>query len=108
MRAVYLAPAAAVLVALGALAGVAELGHPGGADATRVAAATRPVAVTSAERACPPALGGGSGTVALIAGASGPASAASGQLQLTSLPPAGVSLRAASPITAQDRGVLSV
>ncbi len=108
MRAVYLAPAAAALVALGALAGVAELGHPGAADATRAAAATRPVAVTSAERACPPALGGGSGTVALIAGATGPASAASGQLQLTSLPPAGVSLRAASPIRRQDRGVLSV
>ena len=108
MRALYLAPAAAVLVALGALAGVAQLGHPGAAGTERAAAATRQVAVTSAERACPPALGGGSGTVALIAGASGPAGAASGQLQLTSLPPAGASLRAASPIRQQDRGVLSV
>src|SRR5580704_13260641 len=104
MRAVYLAPAAAVLVALGALAGVAQLGHPSAAGPTRTAAVTRQVAVTSAQRACPPALGGGSGTVALIAGASGPASAASGQLQLTSLPPMGAALRAASPIRRQDRG----
>jgi hypothetical protein len=108
MRAVYLAPAAAVLVALGALAGVAQLGHPSAAGPTRTAAVTRQVAVTSAQRACPPALGGGSGTVALIAGASGPASAASGQLQLTSLPPMGAALRAASPIRRQDRGQLSV
>jgi hypothetical protein len=123
MRAVSLAPAAVVVVALAALAGVAELGHPGAAGTARAGGVTRQVTVTSAQRACPPALGGGSGTVALIAGAPGPASPGSaspgsaspgsastggGQLQLTSLPPTGVSLRAASPIRRQDSGVLSV
>ena len=111
MRAIYLAPAAAVLVVLAVLAAIAQLGHPGAASAAHTSSVTRQVAVTSAQRACPPALDGGSGTVALIAGAaSAPASAGTttGQLQLTSLPPAGVSLHASSPITQQDAGVLSL
>lgn len=119
MRAIYLAPAAAALVALGAIAGVAQLEHPAAASAARATGATRQVAVTSAERACPPALGSGSSTVALIAGPNGSGSTASsqgtgstastaGQLQLTSLAPAGVALRAASPIRAQDPNVLSL
>src|SRR5438552_17843895 len=76
MRAVHLVPVAAVLVALGAIGGVAQLGHP--ATAQRPAtlgpasspAAVRQVPVTSAARACPPAPGGGAAPVALLAGGS--------------------------------------
>src|SRR5437762_10381435 len=76
MRAVHLVPVAAVLVALGAIGGVAQLGHT--ATAQRPAtlgpasspAATRQVPVTSAARACPPAPGGGAAPVALLAGGS--------------------------------------
>ena len=116
MRAIYLAPAAAVLVALAVLAAIAQLGHPSAASQTHTSSVTRQVAVTSAQRACPPALDGGSGTVALIASAASTSTAstttstgtAGGQLQLTSLPPVGVSLHASSPITQQDAGVLSL
>jgi hypothetical protein len=67
---------------------------------------TRQVTVTAAARACPPTLGGGTGTVALIAGLSG--SGGSGQAELASLPPAGVQLQPVSAITAKAPGVLSL
>jgi hypothetical protein len=126
MRAIHLVPAAVVLVALGAIGGVAQLGHP--AAALRPAtlgpgsspAAIRQVPVTSAARACPPAPGGGPAPVAVLAGASGAsastgASSASsgqrGQVELTALPPAGLAVRAgkgAGPLRAQTPGALSL
>jgi hypothetical protein len=118
MRLAYLVPAGAVLVALGVIAGAAQLVHPAAPGPDSAAAVTRQVAVTSAARACPPALGNGSGPVALIAGAAGaPAAAGSatagqggqgGQVELTALPPAGVPLRATGPVRAQSLGVLSL
>ena len=118
MRLVHLVPAAAVLAALGGIAGAAQLTHPAAPRPDSAAAVTRQVAVTSAVRACPPALGNGSGPVALIAGAAtatgaaGPATTGqtgqTGQVELTALPPAGVPLRAAGPIGAQSPGVLSL
>ena len=109
-------PAGAVLVALGVIAGAAQLAHPAAPGPDSAAAVTRQVAVTSAARACPPAQGNGSGPVALIAGAArraaGPATAADGarpgQVELTALPPAGVPLRATGPVRAQSPGVLSL
>ena len=69
MRAIHLLPAALVLVALGAIGGVAQLGHPAAAPApASTPAVTRQVPVTSAARACPPAPGGGAAPVALLAG----------------------------------------
>ena len=125
MRAVRLVPAAAVLVALGAIGGVAQLGHP--ATAQRPAtlgpasspAATRQVPVTSAARACPPAPGGGAAPVALLAGGSSAGGSSAGgsstaghgptdQVELTALPPAGLAVRAASPVRAQSPGALSL
>ncbi len=114
MRLVHLVPVGAVLVALGVIAGAAQLVRPA-APGPDSAAATRQVAVTSAARACPPAQGNGSGPVALIAGAAGAASAAGpatvgigGQVELTALPPAGVPLRATGPVRTQGPGVLSL
>src|ERR1035438_6371591 len=106
MRPVHLVPAGVVLLVLAAIGGVAQLDHPA-ASASPAATTTRQLAVTSVARACPPALGGGSGTVALIAGPAGsakpaastsaaaPASAAPGQAELTPLPPAGLQPRPA-------------
>ncbi len=121
MRAIHLVPAAAVLMALGAIGGAAQLAHPVAAGPGSAATASRQATVTSVTRACPPALGGGSGTVALMAGAANPAgpanpagatgadeSTAPGQVQLTSLPPAAPSLRAISPLRQQNRGVPSL
>src|SRR5690348_12582969 len=124
MRAVHLVPAAAVLVALGAIGGVAQLGHP--ATAQRPAtlgpasspAAFRQVPVTSAARACPPAPGGGAAPVALLAGASSAGASSAGssaaghaptdQVELTALPPVGLPVRAAGPVRAQSPGALAL
>ena len=114
MRAVHLVPAAAVLVALGAIGGVAQLGHPATAQHPATLgpatlgpasspAATRQVPVTSAARACPPAPGGGAAPVALLAGgsiAAGSSTAGHGptnQVELTALPPVGLPVRADGP-----------
>src|SRR5947209_5416640 len=125
MRAVHLVPVAAVLVALGAIGGVAQLGHP--ATAQRPAtlgpasspAATRQVPVTSAARACPPAPGGGAAPVALLAGGSSAGGSSAGgsstaghgptdQVELTALPPVGLPVRAAGPVRAQSPGALAL
>ena len=78
MRAVHLVPAGVVLVALGAIGGVAQLGHPAAAPGTPASspAAIRQVPVTAAARACPPAPGGAAAPVALLAGGA----AATGQV----------------------------
>jgi len=100
-------PAGVVLAALGVIAGVGQLAHPAAPGTNSAAAVTRQVAVTSATRACPPALGSGSGPVALIGGATGAkASVDPGQVELTALPPAGVPLRATSPLRQQGPGGL--
>jgi hypothetical protein len=125
MRAVHLLPVAAVLVALGAIGGVAQLGHP--ATAQRPAtlgpasspAATRQVPVTSAARACPPAPGGSAAPVALLAGGSGAGGSSTAgsstaghgptdQVELTALPPVGLPVRAAGPVRAQSPGALAL
>src|SRR6266566_8239267 len=128
MRAVHLVPAAAVLVALGAIGGVAQLGHPATAQRPATlgpassAAAIRQVPVTSAARACPPVPGGGAAPVALLAGGSGaggssPAGSNTaghgptgqrGQVELTALPPVGLPVRAAGPVRAQSPGALAL
>ena len=117
MRLVHLVPAGAVLVALGVIAGAAQLVRPA-APGPDSAAVARQVAVTSAVRACPPAQGNDSGPVALITdaagatdtagatSAAGPATA--GQVALTALPPAGVPLRVPGPVRAPGPGVLSL
>ena len=110
MRAIHLLPAALVLVALGAIGGVAQLGHPAAAPApASTPAVTRQVPVTSAARACPPAPDGGATSVALLAG--GPNASGTGhrgQVELTALPPAGLQVRATGPVRAQSPGVLSL
>src|SRR6266571_726380 len=115
MRVVRLLPAGVILVALGAIGGVAQLGHPAAPGPGSPSAAARQVAVTSAARACPPALGGGSAPVALLAGPAVPAAAAGashpgarGQVELTALPPAGLPLHPAGPVLAQSPGVFSL
>ena len=121
MRLVQLVPAGAVLVALGVIAGAAQMAHPAALGPDSAAAVTRHVAVTSAARACPPAPGNGSGPVALIAGAAGATAAAGsatagqggqggqgGQVELTALPPVGAPLRANGPVRAQSLGLLSL
>jgi len=115
MRAIHLLPAALVLVALGAIGGVAQLGHPAAAPApASTPAVTRQVPVTSAARACPPAPGGGAAPVALLAGGASAAGTSAGgqgqrgQVELTALPPAGLSVRATGPVRAQSPGVLSL
>ena len=111
MRALALVPAAAVLVALGAIGGVAQWSRPA-APGQGPVASDRPVAVTAATRACPPALGTGSGRVALIGAAASatPAgkAAKAGQAELTPLLPAGVQLRTVAPISQAGPGVLSL
>jgi hypothetical protein len=110
MRPVHLVPAGVVLLALGAIAGAAQLARPASAGSSHAVMSARQVAVTSAARACPPVSDGGAGQVALIAvsptdASSGPAS---GQAELIPLPLAGASLRAVSPITRTAPGALSV
>jgi hypothetical protein len=104
MRAIHLVPAGVVLLALGAIGAAASLDRP--TASPNPAAVTRQATVIAAARACPPTLGGGSGTVVLIAGPAG--SGGSGQAELASLPPAGVQLQPAGPITAKGPGVLSL
>src|SRR6266516_3133258 len=112
MRAVHLVPAAAVLVALGAIGGVAQLGHSAATPHPASSpAAIRQVPVTAAARACPPAPGGGAAPVALLASASSVGHAQRGQsdqVELTALPPVGLAVRAASPVRAQSPGALSL
>lgn len=107
MRAVHLVPAGVILVALGVIGGAAHLDRPALPGSGPAAAVPRQVAVTSAARACPPAQGTGSSPVALIAGAvraAGPA--ATGQVELTALPPAGLPVRASGPVRAPGPGAL--
>src|SRR4249919_1116209 len=112
MRAVRLVPAGVVLVALGAIGGVAQLGHPAAAQRpgtpSQVSspAAIRQVPVTAAARACPPAPGGAAAPVALLAGGAG--TTGKGQVELTALPPAGVPVHAAAAVRAQSPGALSL
>src|SRR5438067_10677412 len=117
MRAIHLVPAAVVLVALGAIGGVAQLGHPAAAQRPATLgpvsspAAIRQVPVTSAARACPPAPGGAAAPVALLAGgaaAGGAGATGQGQVELTALPPTGVPVHAAAAVRAQSPGALSV
>ena len=118
MRPVQLVPAAVVLLALGAVASVAQFTTPA-APGPGHATAPRQVAVSSAVRACPPVPGGGAGKVAFIAappsspGSTGtPGSAAGsggpGQAELTPLPLAGAQLQALSPISQTQAGLLSI
>ena len=109
MRLAAAIPAGVVLLALGAIGAAAQLDQPGSSP-NAAATAVRQVAVTSAARACPPALGGGQGTIASIA-APTPAlagAAGSGQAELTSLPLAGVALRPVVPVSDTSPGVLSL
>lgn len=113
MKAIRLVPAGAVLVALAAIGGVAQLDHPAAPRPAASATVTRQVAVTSAARACPPAPGGGSAPVTLLGGRAGvtgtPGQGSQGDhIELTALPPAGQTLRPASPVRAQSPGVLSL
>ena len=109
MRPVHLVPAGVVLLALGAIAAVAQLTSPAAPGPGQASMVPRQVAVTSAVRACPPVPGGGPGQVAFIAGppAASP-SGASGQAALAPVPLAGAALRALSPISAAGPGALSV
>jgi len=112
MRAVHLVPAGVVLVALGAIGGAAQLGHPAATPRpVSSPAAIRQVPVTAAARACPPAPGGAAAPVALLAGgaaAGGTGATGQGQVELTALPPAGVPVHAAAAVRAQSPGALSV
>src|SRR6266480_3487246 len=125
MRAVHLVPAGVVLVALGAIGGVAQLGHPAASPHPASSpAAIRQVPVTSAARACPPAPGGGAAPVALLAGGSSAGGSSAGgssaggsstaghgptdQVELTALPPVGLPVRAAGPVRAQSPGALAL
>ncbi len=115
MRPVPALPAAVVLLALCVVAAVALLVKPTAPSANQVTTASRQVPVTSAVRACPPAQGGGSGEVALIAGSPrsqgspSPESAPGhGEVELAPLPLAGAQLRTVSPIGQADPGVLSL
>jgi hypothetical protein len=115
MRPAHFVPAGVILLALCVIAGVAQLARPAPASTSQVNAASRQAVVGSAVRACPPAQGGGSAKVALIAGAPAPPGSSSpvpgagaGQVELAPLPLAGVQLRAVSPISQADPGVLSL
>jgi Family of unknown function (DUF5719) len=111
MRPVHLVPAGVVLLALGAIGGAAQFDRPAPAPPSRAVMLPRQTAVTSAARACPPVQGGGSGTVAFVAGppsSSSGSAEGSGQTELAPLPLAGVQLRAASPISQVAPGVLQM
>jgi hypothetical protein len=108
-------PAAVVLLALGVIAGIAQLARPAATSTSQVSPASRPEAVTSAVRACPPAQGGGSARVALIAGGPGPSGSPSsasavgpGQVELAPLPLVGVQVRTVNPISQDDPGALAL
>ncbi|MGH3188783.1 MAG: DUF5719 family protein [Streptosporangiaceae bacterium] len=108
MRALHLVPAAAVLVALGAIGGAAQWSRAAAPGPSPVTSG-RPIAVTTATLACPPALGTGSGRVAFIgAAAAVTAAGRAGQAELTPLPPAGVQLRTVAPISQASPGVLAL
>jgi hypothetical protein len=112
MRLVHLIPAGAVLLAVGAIGAAAQLNHPA-ASTSPASTLPRQVAVTSAARACPPALGGGSGTIAAVAGLTGSGSgtvpkAPAGQAELSSLLPSGLQLKTVSPISETSPGSLSL
>ena len=106
MRPIHLVPAGVVLLALGAIAGVAQSASPAAPGPGQAAAAPQQVAVTSAARACPPVQGGGSGQVAFIAGS--PGDSGSGQAELAPLPLAGAQLRILNPISQTEPGLLSM
>jgi hypothetical protein len=107
MKAVQLIPAGAVLVALAVLGGAAQLDHPAAPKAAATVA--QQVAVTSAARACPPAPGSGAAPVALLGGRAGAGTPGPGDhVDLTALPPAGLTLKGASPVRARSPGVVSV
>ncbi len=110
MRPIHLVPAGVVLLALGAIAGVAQSASPAAPAPGQAAAAPRQVAVTSAARACPPVQGGGSGQVAFIAGspAASSSGSGSGQAELAPLPLAGAQLRILNPISQTEPGLLSM
>jgi hypothetical protein len=112
MRAAHLVPAGVVLVALGAIGGVAQLGHPAASShPVSSPAAIRQVPVTAAARACPPAPGGAAAPVALLAGGAttrGAGATSKGQVELTALPPTGVPVHAAAAVRTQSPGALSV
>jgi hypothetical protein len=111
MRPVQVLPAGAVLLALCVIGGVAQLARPAATSTNQVSAPSRQATVTSAVRACPPAQGGGSSNVALIAGPGSPSSApapGSGQVELAPLPLAGVQLHTVSPIIQAGPGALSL
>jgi hypothetical protein len=114
MKPAHLVPVGMVLLALCVIAGVAQLVKPAATSTSQVSAAPRPVAVNSAVRACPPAQGAGSANVALIAGtpastgSPSPAAATPGQVELASLPLAGVQLHPVSPITQANPDALSL
>jgi Family of unknown function (DUF5719) len=108
MRPVRLVPAGVVLLALGAIAGAAQFTTPAAPVPSRTAMAPQHVAVTSAARACPPVSGGGSGTVAFIAGSPTALPSGPGQAELAPLPLAGTVLRTPNLIAAAGPGTLSM
>jgi len=108
VKPVHLVPAGVVLLALGTIAGVAQFTAPAAPGQGHPALAPQQVAVTSAARACPPVPGGGSGTVAFLAGSPGAPPSGPGQAELAPLPPAGAAVRALSPIRAAGPGALSM
>jgi hypothetical protein len=108
MRLVHLIPAGAVLLAVGAVGAAAQFNHPA-ASTSPASTLPRQVAVTSAARACPPALGGGSGTIAAVAGLTGTVpKAPAGQAELSSLLPSGLQLKTITPISETSPGSLSL
>jgi hypothetical protein len=113
MKLAHLVPAGVVLLALGVIAGAAQLAAPAAPGPVHASVASQQVAVTSAARACPPVAGGGPGRVAFIAAgpSTGPStgpSGGAGQAELAPLPLAGAALRALSPISPAQPGALSV
>jgi hypothetical protein len=92
MRPARFVPAAVVLLALGAIGGVAATVKPASAPAAVLA--TRQVAITAAIRACPPGTGGSQDRLALFASST----ASGGAATLSPLTQAG--LRAAAAPTA--------
>ena len=126
MRAVHLVPAAAVLVALGAIGGVAQLGHP--ATAQRPAT-SGPGVLPGRDPAGAGDLGGprlparagrwrGPGrapgrriqrrTGSSTAGSSTAGHGPTDQVELTALPPVGLPVRADGPVRAQSPGALAL
>jgi hypothetical protein len=111
MRPVHLVPAGVVLLALGAIGGAAQFDRPAPQAPSHAVMLPRQTAVTAAARACPPVPGGGSGTVAFVAGPPSSSSGSAegpGQAELAPLPLAGAALRAASPVSQVAPGVLQM